>query len=203
VLFHQAGWSRGEYREIAPRLVAMGFNCLAVDQRSGDAVNGVVNQTARRAREAGLGIGMPEAARDVEAALRYARARLARGPVLAWGSSYSAALVLTIAGRHPGIVDGVLAFSPGEYLGGSAGASPVAAAARRITAPVFITSARSERKDWRAIYDAIPSSRKRAYLPESEGRHGSSALWRSTPGNEGYWQAVRGFLNLQFPRGRR
>lgn len=203
MLFHQAGWSRGEYREIAPHLVAMGFNCLAVDQRSGDAVNGVVNQTAERARESGRGTGMSEAARDMEAALRYARARLARGPLLAWGSSYSAALVLWMAGRHPGIVDGVLAFSPGEYLAGSAGASSVLAAARWITVPVFITSARSEREDWRAIYDAIPSPRKRAYLPESEGRHGSSALWKSTPGHEGYWQAIRGFLNLQFSRGRR
>ena len=35
ILYHQAGWSRGEYIEIAPKLNAMGFQCLAVDQRSG------------------------------------------------------------------------------------------------------------------------------------------------------------------------
>ena len=34
VLCHQAGWSRGAYRETAPRLVAIGFNCLAIDQGS-------------------------------------------------------------------------------------------------------------------------------------------------------------------------
>jgi len=31
VLFHQAGSSRGEYSEIAPRLNKLGFNCIAVD----------------------------------------------------------------------------------------------------------------------------------------------------------------------------
>lgn len=41
VLFHQARWSRGEYEEIAPRLNMMGFNCMAVDLRSGGQVNGV------------------------------------------------------------------------------------------------------------------------------------------------------------------
>jgi len=35
VLFHQAGWSRGEYLEIAPKLNHLGFNCVAVDLRSG------------------------------------------------------------------------------------------------------------------------------------------------------------------------
>ena len=29
VLFHQAGWSRGEYLEIAPKLNKIGFNCMA------------------------------------------------------------------------------------------------------------------------------------------------------------------------------
>ena len=40
ILYHQAGWSRGEYAQIAPRLNALGFNCLAVDLRSGGKVNG-------------------------------------------------------------------------------------------------------------------------------------------------------------------
>jgi len=35
VLFHQAGWGRGEYLEIAPKLNSLGFNVLAIDLRSG------------------------------------------------------------------------------------------------------------------------------------------------------------------------
>ena len=45
VLCHQAGWSRGEYRDIAPKLNQLGFNCMAIDQRSGEAVNDVANET--------------------------------------------------------------------------------------------------------------------------------------------------------------
>src|SRR3954453_731661 len=83
VLFHQAGWSRAEYDEIAPRLVAMGFNCMAVDARAGGGVNGVRNETQRRAKAAGRGTDFLDAEQDLEAALRYARARYARGKVLA------------------------------------------------------------------------------------------------------------------------
>jgi hypothetical protein len=35
LLSHQAGSNRAEYAPIAPRLVKPGFNCLAIDQRSG------------------------------------------------------------------------------------------------------------------------------------------------------------------------
>lgn len=201
VLFHQAGWSRAEYDEIAPKLVAMGFNCMAVDTRAGGGVNGIRNESARRAKAAGRGTGYLDAEQDLEAALRYARARYARGKLLGWGSSYSAALVLRLAGIHPGLMDGAIAFSPGEYFAAPPGrASYVADGARRIDIPVFITSARSERKDWRPIFAAIPKPLRRAYVPEREGRHGSSALWKSTNGQEGYWQGVRGFLNFHFPR---
>ena len=41
LLFHQAGWSRGEYRELAPGLTKLGYRVMAVDQRSGGAVNGI------------------------------------------------------------------------------------------------------------------------------------------------------------------
>ena len=39
LLFHQAGWSRGAYREIGPQLNALGFNCMSIDQRSGNIVS--------------------------------------------------------------------------------------------------------------------------------------------------------------------
>ena len=52
LLFHQAGWSRGEYNETAPKLNNLGYTCLAVDQRSGGEVNNVTNQTHLRAEKA-------------------------------------------------------------------------------------------------------------------------------------------------------
>lgn len=108
VLCHQAGWSRGEYREIAPKLNEMGFNCIAIDQRSGKAVNGVTNDTAARAKAAGKGGAYVDAEQDIIAAAKYAKDNLAEGELLLWGSSYSAALVLRIAGTHTDMVNGVL-----------------------------------------------------------------------------------------------
>ncbi len=194
VLFHQAGWSRGEYEEIAPWLNRLGFNCLAVDLRSGHEINDVPNLTAQRAEKAGKGTTYLDARKDLVAALEYARAKLTTGQVIAWGSSYSAGLVLEIAGVQPDLADGVLAFSPGEYfvrLGRTE--DWVRRAAVNIKVPVFITSARSERGNWQPIYAAIKAP-KASYVPNSKGNHGSRALWGRFDDSQGYRQAVVEFL---------
>jgi len=195
VLFHQAGFSRGEYREIAPGLNSLGFNCMAIDQRSGDKVNGIINETFRRATAMGNGTTYLDALPDMLAAIEYAKKHYARGKLLLWGSSYSAALVLKIAGDYPRIADGILAFAPGEYFIrlGKPGTF-ITKSARHITIPVFITSAKKEKERWFSIYQAILSSQKRYFLPEGKGIHGSRALWKSTPESNDYWQAVKEFL---------
>ncbi len=194
VLFHQAGWSRGEYRELAPWLNDLGFNCLAVDQRSGREVNDTPNATAARAEAADKGTSYLDAQQDLTAALQYARAHLATGKVIAWGSSYSAALVLVVAGTQPELVDGVLSFSPGEYFGDLGKPDNwVTTAARKIKAPTFVTSARSERDNWRGIYAGIKAA-KSSFVPNTKGNHGSRALWLKFPDNEGYRKAVQAFL---------
>jgi dienelactone hydrolase len=195
VLFHRAGWSRGEYREIAPRLNALGWNCMAVDQRSGGEINGVVNRTAESARKQKKGGRYIDALPDLRAALNYARKNYARGPLVALGSSYSAALVVELAGESPDLFDGALAFSPGEYFDkqGKAG-DWVKKAAAKIQKPIFITSAKKERKDWEAIFSAIPGNKKRSYLPETAGEHGARVLWSKQKDGSGYWKAVQAFL---------
>ena len=199
VLFHQAGWSRGEYLEIAPRLNALGFNCMAVDLRSGDGVNSVQNETAKRASKKGKGRSYVDAMPDIEAALKYARSHYADGKTVAWGSSYSAALVLKVAGDRPELVDGVLSFSPGEYFTGSGKpANWVQVSAAKIKLPVFITSARSEKGSWSGIFDAIRSENKTFYLPGTRGNHGSRALWAQFKDSAGYWKAVESFLLKNF-----
>lgn len=201
VLFHQAGWSRGEYREIAPKLNALGYNCMAVDQRSGEGINDVPNETARRAARTGRGTTYPDARQDMVAALNFARAHYAKGKLIAWGSSYSAALVLQIAGSEPGLVDGAVAFAPGEYFGRFGKPDNwIGQAAKNIRVPVFITSARDERDRWAAIFQAIPGENKGSYLPETAGNHGSRALWEKFPDSPGYWQAVTAFLKKYFPQ---
>lgn len=194
ILFHRARWSRGEYREIAPKLNEMGFNCLAVDQRSGREANDVVNHTARRATDKRKSTTYLDALPDLEASISYVKSKNAKGKLIIWGSSYSASLVLKIAGDNPGIVDGILAFAPGEYFERVGKSNTfIRESARKITVPVFITSAKSEKERWFSIYEAIPSKAKTYYLPDKKGVHGSEALWESTPGHEGYWNAVRPF----------
>lgn len=195
VLFHQAGWSRGEYREIAPRLNALGFNCMAVDQRSGGEVNGVVNQTARRAAAKKMGMTYLDALPDLRAALGYARTHYTKGKVIGWGSSYSSALVLWLAGEEPGLMDAVLSFAPGEYFARFGKTKTfVESAAKKISIPAFVTSAKDEASQWAAIYEAIPAQGKARYLPSTSGNHGSRALWSSFDDSPGYWGAVEGFL---------
>ena len=195
VLCHQAGWSRGEYREIAPKLNALGFNCLAIDQRSGGAVNDVANQTFAKAKKAKKGVDFPDAEQDMVAALKWVKANHAQGKVVLWGSSYSAALSLRIAGEHADLVDAAMAFSPGEYFSrfGKSG-DWIATSAKKIDDPVFITSARNESRAWKAIFESIPVKSKTGFLPKTKGNHGSRALWGEFSDNTAYWVAVKSFL---------
>jgi alpha-beta hydrolase superfamily lysophospholipase len=196
VLFHRAGWSRGEYREIAPRLNRLGWNCLAVDQRSGGEINGVVNRTAERARKQKKGERYIDALPDLRASLAFARREYAEGPLLALGSSYSAALVVLLAGESPDLFDGGLAFSPGDYFAKQGKPKDwVARAAGKIAKPMFITSAKKERDTWAAIFAAIPAQTKRSYVPETDGEHGARVLWAKQKDSSGYWKAVEEFLN--------
>lgn len=200
VLFHQAGWSRGEYREIAPKLNALGYNCMAIDQRSGGAINEVRNETHARAEKEGKGMTFLDAIPDLKAAVAYARNHYAKGKLLIWGSSYSAALVLRLGGTFKGTVDGILSFAPGEYFARfGESATFVSEGAKSIKTPVFITSAKHEREKWQAIYDAIPSQSKTSFVPTTDGNHGSRALWETFSDHVAYWDAVKKFLQRHFP----
>ena len=127
---------------------------------------------------------------DILAGLIYARSRT-EAPIFLWGSSYSAALALLIAGQQPGSLDAVLAFSPGEYLSRQG----VADAAASIKAPVFVTSAASEVEQWSAIFDAIGGPEKTAFRPGQGCVHGSSAIISARNSTaEDSWLAVEIFL---------
>jgi len=195
ILFHQAGWSRGEYKEIAAALGKLGYNCMAVDQRSGKAVNDVKNETAKRAADKKMSVSYVDALPDMRAALRLVATRYPDAKRIAWGSSYSSALVLVLAGEEPELMDAVLAFSPGEYFVKSGKSKTyVTEAAAKITMPVFVTSSKSEHKSWKGLFDAMPSEAKTSFLPTSAGNHGSRALWAKHKDSDAYWAAVEAFL---------
>ena len=190
VLAHQAGSSRGEYRTIAPRLNKLGFNAIAIDQRSGKAFGGIRNETAQRAAARGIKPNYASALPDIEAGIAFARQQT-KGRVVLWGSSYSAALALWMAGQAGARIDAVVSMSPGEYIRGRG----IARAAAGIKVPVLITSPTSERRKWRNIFKAIPGERKVGFAPSSGGRHGSSALIPArNKSSDAYWAVVEKFL---------
>lgn len=197
-LFHQAQWSRGEYREIAPKLVEMGFNCLAADARSGQEVNRVVNETAKRSTAQGDEVGFQfiKAYPDIVATLKYADQHLADGPLIAWGSSYSAALVLKASANNPGLVQGTLSFAPNATAPWTK--SWILKDARKLDHPVFMTAAKVEQRKWQPILAAVPETLRNSYVPVTEGNHGSRALWEEFDDHQGYWDAVTKFLEVNF-----
>lgn len=199
VLFHQAGWSRGEYLEIAPKLNQLGFNCVAFDLRSGKAVNDTPNLTAQHAKQENKQTRYVDALPDMVASLEYINMNYPDSDIIAWGSSYSAALALHVAGTNPDLVDGVLSFAPGEYFAKQGKSkSWINESASKIQVPVFITSAKNEKSSWEAIYKSIPSNNKTHFLPDTDGNHGSRALWEQFDDSEEYWEAVSIFLEANF-----
>jgi len=191
ILYHQAGYSRGEYINIAPKLNEMGFNCMAIDQRSGNEVNGIVNETHKSAVSLNKKTKYPDAIPDVEVALKYVKNELRASKIIIWGSSYSAALVLYLGSQYPNDIDGILSFSPGEYF--KIDGNEIKSYTSKITCPVFITSAKNEHDSWKEMYEVI-SSEKSYFLPKVKGKHGSKALWEDSDENEDYWTAVKSFL---------
>lgn len=191
LLYHQAGYSRGEYREIAPKLNELGFNCMAIDQRSGKEVNGVINQTNLEAKKLNKPTQYVDAIPDLEAAYLYVKYKLKPSKVIIWGSSYSAAITFFLGSAHYNGIDGILAFSPGEYF--KIDGKEIKFYSSKVKCPVFITSAKDECDQWRGIYNPIKTN-KSYFLPENEGKHGSKALWNDNIGHEEYWNAVTSFL---------
>jgi alpha-beta hydrolase superfamily lysophospholipase len=191
LLFHQAGSNRGEYSTIAPRLLALGYNVLAIDQRAGGDLWGRRNETVdRRGRESASYV---EVLPDLEGALSFAKTTWPGTPVIIWGSSYSASLVFFLAARHPNSVIGVLSFSPGEYFPGLS----VAGEAAKVSSPVFITSAPTpdEIAAAKHLAGAVPVIERTLFIP-LHGVHGASTLRDdSNPtGADQVWRAVEHFL---------
>ena len=199
VLCHRAGWSRGEYVEIAPWLNDLGFNCLAIDQRAGGKINMIDNETLLEAAKQGKDTGYPDAEQDIIAAVEYVKKKFAKGELILMGSSYSSSLAIVIGANKPDLVDGVISFSPGEYFRDyGLGGDYVTKHAARLTAPVFISASSTELHGARQFFNTIPGTDKQLYVPESGGRHGAESLWKSNTLHEEYRQALQEFLTTYF-----
>jgi pimeloyl-ACP methyl ester carboxylesterase len=189
VLCHQAGYNKVEYTEIAKVLNDMGFNCLAIDQRSGGNLVEWFNETKLEAIERGLPTEYLDAQQDIIAAVEFAAAKYKK-EVLLVGSSYSATLVLNVAIENKN-VNAVIAFSPGDYFPDKINIS------KRLTdfkKPMFVTSSKEEAGELTKLISTVDLSEEQLqYVPESEGVHGAKALWKTYENNEEYWIASSSF----------
>lgn len=186
LMFHQAGSNRGEYESISKRMVTEGYNCIAIDQRSGGTMWGRDNATAKQYSG---NQSYENAYQDMLATFQWAK-KEGYAKILLWGSSYSASLVLRLGAEQKGIAE-IICASPGEYFSDK---GIVKGWAAKQTATPFFICPKSESNDLSAIFDVIPIEEK-SFLEQDPGIHGSRAFIASTnPKSEEAWKALLDFL---------
>src|SRR6056297_422625 len=191
ILLHQAGYSRGEYKNTARKIVKFGYNCLAVDLRSGGEVNYIQNHTALVAVQKGYSTDYLSSLKDIEASIKWVKKRSDK-PVVLFGSSFSASLSLLLAKDNPDI-DTVIAFSPGEFFEPEIN---IKAEIKDLKKPVFVAASKREEPYIKEMFRFVPSTNKTIFAPEKgPGEHGSKSLWNSNPTSKEYWLALTMFFS--------
>lgn len=190
LLCHQAGFSRGEFRDTALLLNNYGYSVMAIDQRSGEGVNNVVNETAQLAASKNMKTNYIDAKPDVIAAIDHVYNDNGNNELILLGSSYSATLAMLI-GKESNKIKAVVAFSPGEYYKGINVQSEV----QNLTKPTFVTASLSETDDLATLVSKMKTDNLTHYKPIEEGIHGSRVLWESTKGYKEYRNAFKAFLD--------
>lgn len=183
VLFHDSEGSRGEYTDIANRLLKLGYNCLAVDLRVGNKSNYIQNETVERARESDISRTFIDCIKDIEASIKYVE-KFNDKPIILFGSSFSASLSLLIAKNNKKIKS-VIAFSPGEFL------RPeiiVKDQIKNLTIPIFVSSTNLETEYINELLSGISLVYKTVFTPSTgKGLHGTKMLDSSSESSNDCW----------------
>jgi len=190
ILLHQENSSRGEYREIAPRLQRLGFNCLAVDLRSGREANFVQNETAALAQRNNFPATLLDCEKDILAAMDYVNKTAMRNRYMIFGSSFSASLAMKVANQNWRLA-GVIAFSPGEYF------NPLSVKdwIKDFNRLIYVTSNRREQSFVAELIKDIPGHLRTEYQQSGEGVRGAPALWTDNPVASELWMSLMLFIN--------
>lgn len=190
ILCHQEEYSRGEYRDIAPKLMKMNFNCLAIDLRNGKEINYVNNETAMAAKTAGSATKLIDSEKDILGAIDYVRSINPKAEIILLGSSFSASLCLKVA-KDRNDVRAVIAYSPGEFFGDLNIQSYI----KGLNIPTYMASPRSEYSYASQIVSTVEQGTLTKFRPENaEGEHGAKALWWTSSANDDYWLSLLLFL---------
>ncbi len=190
LLFHQMESGRGEFRDIALRLNRLGFNCLAVDLRSGNEIDFIRNETAVNALSGRVSRRLYDNRKDMEAAIEFTKIHTEL-PLILFGSSFSASLSLILAKVRDDI-SGVVALSPGEYF---AGTLPVRQQIAGLEKPAWIAAGASEIGFVRELTEGIAGLYKQVFLVNQENVRGTRILSTNEPVSSEAWLSLMVFLN--------
>ena len=169
ILCPQNGSDRSEYNEIAPRLLNLDYNCLAIDFRAGTSLT-----------------LLP----DIKAAIRFAQG-ISNRPVVLIGASHSASLCIIAAGQNPAI-KAVIALNPGEFFQPH---KNIFEEVKNLHQPVFICSTQAEYPYIQKMMAALPSEQLTLFKPAKvKGIRGPQAFSPTNPDNGEYWFALTMFF---------
>jgi len=169
ILCPQNGSDRSEYNEIAPRLLNINYNCLAIDLRAGTP---------------------PTQLPDIKAAIRFARG-FNKHPVVLLGAAHSASLCILAAGKNPAI-KAVIALNPGEFFQPQ---TKICDEVKNLDQPVFVSSTQTEFPYIQRMMAAVPAEQLTLFKPaKAKGIRGPEAFSRTNPDNGEYWFALTMFF---------
>jgi pimeloyl-ACP methyl ester carboxylesterase len=174
ILCHGEATDRNEFSDIAPRLLNLNYNCLAIDMgTSGDHNFSPANAQI-----------------SIRAAIAYVK-RFSSQPVVLLGSSWSASLCLLEASSNPQI-RAIVALSPGEYFQPRILMSDVV---KKIRQPVFICGTRAEFSYLQKMVEERTADGVTLFQPEKgKGVHGAAALSANDITRDEYWFALMMFF---------
>ncbi len=190
MLFHQGGGDvRGEYATIIPKLLKQGYNVMATDVRQGGKRFGTNRTMANIKQE----YGYCDAYSDLEAALDQAKSQGFTGKKIAWGSSFTAALVFRLAKERGNDLAGILGFSPAS--GGPMKDCKPSLFASGVKIPALGIRPRREMRTGVIQFAEFKKHGIQTYVAEN-GVHGSSMLVESRVKGDtkDHWKVVLEFI---------
>ena len=190
LMFHQAEYSRGEYSQIAARIIKLDMNCVAVDLRYGNEVNFINNETAMRAKQTNKPSFMIDCENDIIGAINYIYSIDSTAKIFLMGSSFSASLCLKVA-KDRDDIQAVIAYSPGEFFG----ELNIGRYITGLTTPTYIGCPQSEYSYVSLLAAGVEAPKTVVFHPENgDGQHGAKTLWWESDTCEEFWLSLLFFL---------
>ncbi len=180
ILLHSESGSKMEYKDIAYKIAKLGYNCLAIDMRTGN------NETSAEYKKTHPDPQPIDAQKDIEAAITFAFKK-SQQPVILFGTGFSASLAMLTAKGNDSI-KAVIAFSPGEYFLPTLKVEDQLAGYHKKT---FVACSQMEYPYIEQLISKADSSKITLFKPGTgQGAHGIKALSTKSDGYKEYWLAV-------------